>query len=258
MVATADIRAASPPCESTMVVMHEFSGSGGSLTRVMMPGTTSEKCRETKVEIREDFPTPSATQRKGQEVSAKDVKIYVRMNNSGVPLKAKHYPPKGEYTKYSWKELKNSTSYHTVATKSRGYLKKSVLACKSSAKTACCHNKRLIHSSSGDTCSSCYHLSEISSKSCRFDTAKYAFSSYPHIRRKSFERASSVAEETIMMRFASAQLKTELTIAKHQNGDGCSTFLVFSSITGCSDSRSHDCRIGSARSYPWQEVAFPQ
>ena len=51
--------AASPPCESTMVVMHEFSGSGGNRTRVMMPGTTSEKCLETNVEISDDFPTPS-------------------------------------------------------------------------------------------------------------------------------------------------------------------------------------------------------
>lgn len=59
MVATADVRAASPPWESTMVVIQEFSGSGGSRTRVIIPGTTSEKCLDTKVEMREDFPTPS-------------------------------------------------------------------------------------------------------------------------------------------------------------------------------------------------------
>ena len=59
MVATADINAASPPCESTMVVIQELSGSGGKRTRVIMPGTTSEKCRETKVEINDDLPTPS-------------------------------------------------------------------------------------------------------------------------------------------------------------------------------------------------------
>jgi hypothetical protein len=41
--ATADIKAASPPCESTMVVTQAFSGSGGNRTRVMIPGTTSEK-----------------------------------------------------------------------------------------------------------------------------------------------------------------------------------------------------------------------
>jgi hypothetical protein len=57
--ATADINAASPPCESTMVVIQEFSGSGGNRTRVIIPGTTSEKCLETKVEIRDDLPTPS-------------------------------------------------------------------------------------------------------------------------------------------------------------------------------------------------------
>jgi hypothetical protein len=60
MFATAEIRAASPPCESTIVVMQEFSGSGGNRTLVMMPGTTSEKCLETKVEIKEDLPTPSS------------------------------------------------------------------------------------------------------------------------------------------------------------------------------------------------------
>ena len=59
MFATTDIKAASPPCESTIVVMHEFSGSGGSRTRVIMPGTISEKCLETKVDIRDDLPTPS-------------------------------------------------------------------------------------------------------------------------------------------------------------------------------------------------------
>jgi hypothetical protein len=57
--ATADINAASPPCESTMVVIQEFSGSGGNRTLVIIPGTTSEKCLETKVEIRDDLPTPS-------------------------------------------------------------------------------------------------------------------------------------------------------------------------------------------------------
>ena len=34
-------------------------GSGGSRTRVITPGTTSEKCRDTKVDTSEDFPTPS-------------------------------------------------------------------------------------------------------------------------------------------------------------------------------------------------------
>ena len=57
--ATADINAASPPCESTMVVIQEFSGSGGNRTLVIIPGTTSEKCLETNVEIRDDLPTPS-------------------------------------------------------------------------------------------------------------------------------------------------------------------------------------------------------
>ena len=43
MVATADNKAESAPWESTMVVMQEEFGSGGNLTRVIMPGTTSEK-----------------------------------------------------------------------------------------------------------------------------------------------------------------------------------------------------------------------
>jgi hypothetical protein len=60
MFATADINAASPPCESTIVVMQEFSGSGGNRTLVIIPGTTSEKCLDTKVDIRDDLPTPSA------------------------------------------------------------------------------------------------------------------------------------------------------------------------------------------------------
>ena len=59
MFATAEIRAASPPCESTIVVIQEFSGSGGNRTLVIIPGTTSEKCLETNVDIKEDLPTPS-------------------------------------------------------------------------------------------------------------------------------------------------------------------------------------------------------
>jgi len=42
-----------------MVVMQDEFGSGGNLTRVMIPGTTSEKYRDTKVDINEDLPTPS-------------------------------------------------------------------------------------------------------------------------------------------------------------------------------------------------------
>lgn len=59
MVATADKRAASAPCESTIVVIQAEWGSGGNRTRVMIPGTTSEKYRDTKVDIRDDLPTPS-------------------------------------------------------------------------------------------------------------------------------------------------------------------------------------------------------
>ena len=43
IAATADTKAESAPCESTIVVMQEEFGSGGSLTLVMIPGTTSEK-----------------------------------------------------------------------------------------------------------------------------------------------------------------------------------------------------------------------
>ena len=67
--ATADIKAASPPCESTIVVIQEFSGSGGNRTRVIMPGTTSEKCLDTKVEMRDDLPTPSVDSLMGIEFS---------------------------------------------------------------------------------------------------------------------------------------------------------------------------------------------
>ena len=59
-VAATEERATSPPCESTIVVIQAFCGSGGKRTRVMIPGTTSEKCRDTNVEISDDFPTPSA------------------------------------------------------------------------------------------------------------------------------------------------------------------------------------------------------
>ena len=54
-------RVASAPRESIMVVIQFLeAGSGGRRTLVMTPGTTSEKCRDTKVETRQDFPTPSA------------------------------------------------------------------------------------------------------------------------------------------------------------------------------------------------------
>ena len=43
IAATADTKAESAPCESTMVVIQDEFGSGGSLTLVMIPGTTSEK-----------------------------------------------------------------------------------------------------------------------------------------------------------------------------------------------------------------------
>lgn len=67
-VARAAMRAASPPWESTIVVIQEFSGSGGRRTRVMIPGTTSEKCLDTNVEMRDDFPTPSIEQEEKQKV----------------------------------------------------------------------------------------------------------------------------------------------------------------------------------------------
>jgi hypothetical protein len=53
-------RAVSPFCESTMVVTQLVSGSGGSRTRVMMPGTESLKYRLTNELIRLDLPTLSA------------------------------------------------------------------------------------------------------------------------------------------------------------------------------------------------------
>jgi hypothetical protein len=42
-----------------MVVTQLVSGSGGSRTRVMIPGTASLKYRLTKVLIKLDLPTPS-------------------------------------------------------------------------------------------------------------------------------------------------------------------------------------------------------
>mgnify|MGYP003565360121 CR=1 FL=1 len=59
IVAAAESKAESAPCESTIVVIHLEFGSGGNLTRVMIPGTTSEKYRDTKVDISDDLPTPS-------------------------------------------------------------------------------------------------------------------------------------------------------------------------------------------------------
>lgn len=61
MAVNVEIRAASPPCESTMVVTQELSGSGGNRTLVMIPGTTSAKYRETKVIIYPLIPTSSKT-----------------------------------------------------------------------------------------------------------------------------------------------------------------------------------------------------
>ena len=43
MAATAESSAESAPWESTIVVIQEEFGSGGSLTLVIIPGTTSEK-----------------------------------------------------------------------------------------------------------------------------------------------------------------------------------------------------------------------
>lgn len=58
-----------------MVVMHELSGSGGSLTRVIIPGTTSEKCLDTNVDIKDDFPTPSEFEKRGKnKMSNKDAR----------------------------------------------------------------------------------------------------------------------------------------------------------------------------------------
>ena len=64
-----------------MVVMQALSGSGGSLTRVIIPGTTSEKCLDTNVDIKEDFPTPSAkTERKveGQPIDLVRMKLRLK------------------------------------------------------------------------------------------------------------------------------------------------------------------------------------
>jgi hypothetical protein len=63
-----------------MVVMQEYSGSGGSRTLVMIPGTTSEKCLETKVEINDDFPTPSITKRDSEQKRENEVKILENQN----------------------------------------------------------------------------------------------------------------------------------------------------------------------------------
>lgn len=73
--ASAETSAASPPCESTIVVMQEFSGSGGSRTRVMIPGTTSEKCLETKVDMSDDFPTPSVEIKRESRNGSFEIKI---------------------------------------------------------------------------------------------------------------------------------------------------------------------------------------
>lgn len=57
---SASVNAASPSWVSMTVVVQLFtSGSGGRHTRVRIWGTNSLKWRETKVETRLDFPTPS-------------------------------------------------------------------------------------------------------------------------------------------------------------------------------------------------------
>ena len=49
----------SPSCVSIIVVVHLYKdGSGGRLTRVNIPGTCSEKCLDTNVDMRLDLPTP--------------------------------------------------------------------------------------------------------------------------------------------------------------------------------------------------------
>jgi hypothetical protein len=80
--AKADMRAASPPCESTTVVIQAFSVSGGRRTLVMMPGTTSEKCLETKVEMRDDFPTPSVETRNRRSNRRSEKNMPRRMNTA--------------------------------------------------------------------------------------------------------------------------------------------------------------------------------
>jgi hypothetical protein len=71
-----------------MVVIQEFSGSGGRRTRVMIPGTTSEKCLDTKVEMREDLPTPSTNVRRAEkkhqrEVSDQESQRHYELNEAG-------------------------------------------------------------------------------------------------------------------------------------------------------------------------------
>ena len=52
------LKIVSPSCVSIIVVVHLYKdGSGGRLTRVNIPGTCSEKCRDTNVDIRLDLPT---------------------------------------------------------------------------------------------------------------------------------------------------------------------------------------------------------
>ena len=57
-----------------MVVIQAECGSGGNLTRVIIPGTTSEKYRDTNVDMRDDLPTPSGgkRERKGKKERKKE------------------------------------------------------------------------------------------------------------------------------------------------------------------------------------------
>jgi hypothetical protein len=52
---------ATSPSWVSMIVLVQLANcaSGGMRTRVMIGGTSSEKCRETKVDTRLDLPTPS-------------------------------------------------------------------------------------------------------------------------------------------------------------------------------------------------------
>lgn len=63
-----------------VLVQLDSSGSGGRRTLVKIPGTSSEKCRETNVETRLDFPTPSVNhidaKRDDEYIGEMEVKLY--------------------------------------------------------------------------------------------------------------------------------------------------------------------------------------
>ena len=94
-------------------------GSGGSRTRVMTPGTTSEKCRDTKVETREDFPTPSDGMPRRQEQLYQQRTRYITNMNVRTQIHRKNVPNHQKEFRGSFSCLQPSLSRHSPSPTTR-------------------------------------------------------------------------------------------------------------------------------------------